>query len=214
MTGGRPISAIMLAAIIALPSCSNEQKSQARENDAPGMAVNASEGAELAIRAAPPAETNRPASSQDDDPATPPPPPDDPAAVQAKTLEPVRPLANQATPIVNAGNAQAPADLAMANVSSSMATAPDLPASNDTGSVKPFPREVTEFMVRRDGCDHFRGEDAYDGDRAAYIASNIRALCSGTDRKLAELRTKYARNADVTAALSGYESRIEQPLTP
>lgn len=85
----------------------------------------------------------------------------------------------------------------------------DLPPSDDGGSALPFPREVTTFMVDRDGCDHFRGEEPYDAERRAYIAENIAELCSGTDAKLATLRRRYAGDQSVTAALRGYEERIE-----
>jgi len=85
----------------------------------------------------------------------------------------------------------------------------DLPPSDDGGSALPFPQEVTSFMVDRDGCDHFRGEEPYDAERRAYIAENIAELCSGTDAKLATLRRRYAGDRSVTAALRGYEDRIE-----
>ncbi len=85
----------------------------------------------------------------------------------------------------------------------------DLPPSDDGGSALPFPQEVTTFMVDRDGCDHFRGEEPYDAERRAYIAENIAELCSGTDAKLAMLRRRYAADRSVTAALRGYEERIE-----
>lgn len=88
-------------------------------------------------------------------------------------------------------------------------TPPDLPESNAAGDSTPFPTEVTTFMVDRDGCDHFRGEEPYDAERRAYLDKSIRDLCSGSDAKLADLRARYARNQDVIAALSGYDDRIE-----
>jgi hypothetical protein len=90
----------------------------------------------------------------------------------------------------------------------------DLPASDLTSDPKPFPRAVTQFMVERDGCDHFRGEDAYDADRLAFLEENMRQLCTGTDARLAALRARYARNPDVTAALGQYEDRIETSDAP
>lgn len=89
----------------------------------------------------------------------------------------------------------------------------DLPASDNGAAALPFPREVTTFMVDRDGCDHFRGEDPYDAERRAYIAENIAELCKGTDARLAMLRRRYAGDPSVTAALRGYEDRIEQPTS-
>jgi len=85
----------------------------------------------------------------------------------------------------------------------------DLPPSGQAGQLAPFPQEVTNFMVERDSCDHFRGEEPYDADRRAYLEENIAELCSGTDGRLAALRIRYASNATVIAALSGYEDRIE-----
>lgn len=85
----------------------------------------------------------------------------------------------------------------------------DLPPSDDDMSALPFPQEVTTFMVDRDGCDHFRGEEAYDAERRAYIVENIAELCRGTDARLAMLRRRYAGDASVTAALRGYDAHIE-----
>lgn len=85
----------------------------------------------------------------------------------------------------------------------------DLPPSQDSASVEPFPQEVTAFMVDRDGCDHFRGEEPYDAERRAYIAENVAELCTGTDARLTLLRRRYAENPSVIAALKGYDDRIE-----
>lgn len=92
---------------------------------------------------------------------------------------------------------------------SNMGNVMDLPPSDDDMSALPFPQEVTAFMVDRDGCDHFRGEEAYDAERRAYIAENIAELCRGTDARLALLRRRYAGDASVTAALRGYDAHIE-----
>ncbi|HKY81277.1 MAG TPA: hypothetical protein VJM09_07360 [Sphingobium sp.] len=85
----------------------------------------------------------------------------------------------------------------------------DLPPSPDAAQSTAFPQEVTSFMVDRDGCDHFRGEEPYDSDRRAYLAENIAELCTGTDARLSMLRRRYAGNPAVIAALRGYEDRIE-----
>lgn len=91
----------------------------------------------------------------------------------------------------------------------------DLPPENasdtpDSDSMR-FPDEVTDFMVTRDGCDHFRGEEPYDAERRAYIEDNVRQLCSGTDARLADLRRRYRSDAEVIAALRSYEDQIETP---
>lgn len=90
----------------------------------------------------------------------------------------------------------------------------DLPASNAATDAPAFPAEVTTFMVDRDGCDHFRGEEAYDAERAAYLEQSIRDLCTGSDAKLANLRRRYGEDSDVIAALGNYEDRIEPPEEP
>jgi hypothetical protein len=90
----------------------------------------------------------------------------------------------------------------------------DLPPSNAATDAAPFPDEVTSFMVDRDGCDHFRGEEPYDAERRAFLQENITELCTGTDARLAQLRRRYADDPDVIAALGNYEDRIESPATP
>ena len=86
---------------------------------------------------------------------------------------------------------------------------PDLPPSDGAADPTPFPDEVTRYMVDRDSCDHFRGEEAYDTERLAYLQDNIAALCTGTDARLAILRHRYAHDPAVMSALSGYDERIE-----
>ena len=72
-----------------------------------------------------------------------------------------------------------------------------------------LPADVAGFVEQRDLCDHFRGEDPYDAARAAEIKAKLAANCTGTDKKLAALRKKYAGNRKVMKRLSGYEARIE-----
>ena len=111
----------------------------------------------------------------------------------------------------NAVNLVTPEDVAAPLPPPKPAVPEDLSASNDTAEIKPFPRQVTDFMVARDSCDHFRGEEGYDADRRAYLEQNIRALCTGTDERLAALRKRYADDTDVISALAGYGDRIEVP---
>nr|MBA4771171.1 hypothetical protein [Sphingobium sp.] len=89
----------------------------------------------------------------------------------------------------------------------------DLPASGDDSAMEPFPQEVTAFMVDRDGCDHFRGEQPHDAERRAFIAESVAELCTGTDARLAMLRRRYATDPSVIAALKGYEDRVEAPAS-
>jgi hypothetical protein len=124
------------------------------------------------------------------------------------------PAATAASPV--AAQDPAPLPVAPAATRPLVAAAPveaepalDLPASNITPAADPFPDEVTAFMVDRDGCDHFRGEEPYDEERRAYLDQSIYELCTGTDARLASLRKRYAANEAVIDALSGYEDRIE-----
>lgn len=72
-----------------------------------------------------------------------------------------------------------------------------------------LPADVAAFIERRDSCDHFRGEEPYDAERAAHIKAALAASCTGTDRELAALRRKYAADPHLMGRLSRYEDRIE-----
>lgn len=87
----------------------------------------------------------------------------------------------------------------------------DLPIYDEAEPVPQFPAEVTAFMVDRDGCDHFRGEEPYDEERRVYLARSIQQLCTGTDSRLAALRRRYSLQPEVMAALGGYEEHVEEP---
>ena len=65
-----------------------------------------------------------------------------------------------------------------------------------------IPQEARDFIIRRQGCDHFRGEYGEPGsEREAFILSKTTELCTGTDAELTRLRTKYAENPETIAAL-------------
>ncbi|WP_052285921.1 hypothetical protein [Azorhizobium caulinodans] len=72
-----------------------------------------------------------------------------------------------------------------------------------------LPADVRTFIQRRDGCDHFRGEEATDPERATFLAAQLKKLCTGTDAQLARLRKSYAANPVVIRALADYEPNIE-----
>jgi len=72
-----------------------------------------------------------------------------------------------------------------------------------------LPSDVLAFIARRDQCDHFRGEEAYDAKRAAFLAAALQRTCHGSDRALATLRQQHAGNAAVQAALKDYDDHIE-----
>jgi hypothetical protein len=72
-----------------------------------------------------------------------------------------------------------------------------------------LPAPVVAFRTRRDACDHFRGEDPYDAQRAAFLAREVAKQCKGTDQALADLRKRYAHDAKVMGVLKDYEDTIE-----
>ena len=69
-----------------------------------------------------------------------------------------------------------------------------------------IPDDVTKFIEKREGCNHFRGEPAYDDDRRDFLLEQISALCTGTDAELSALKSKYKT---VLNLLSEYEEDIE-----
>lgn len=68
-----------------------------------------------------------------------------------------------------------------------------------------LPKDVQAFVVRRDLCDHLRGEDASSGEAVAALER----ACRGTDAELARLRRQHARNAAVIRALADYDPEVE-----
>ncbi len=74
-----------------------------------------------------------------------------------------------------------------------------------------LPNDVTRFVERRDRCDHFRGEEPYDAQRRAFLARQLRRSCSGTDRRLAALKSKYRDSPSTRSVLDAYEPSIEGP---
>jgi len=76
-----------------------------------------------------------------------------------------------------------------------------------------LPQEITDYKDKRDGCEHWRGEPIPDGPegkpRAEEIDRNIKNLCTGMDKQLADFKSKYKDNKDVMSLLSEYEEIIE-----
>ena len=69
------------------------------------------------------------------------------------------------------------------------------------------PHEVRRFLNRYDECEHWRGEEAPQGDkqRANEIAQGATRACAGNDRRMAELRRRYRNQPAVVDALSKLE---------
>lgn len=85
---------------------------------------------------------------------------------------------------------------------------PSLAADEKADALK-LPEDVRAFIERRDGCDHFRGEDSPDAERRAQIDRELQRLCTGTDAELARLKRVYAGNKAIQHSLDDYEVNIE-----
>ena len=107
--------------------------------------------------------------------------------------------------------ANSPADMAVATSSASASAVVAVAAAyeRDASSVEAMPAEVQAFIEARDECDHWRGEEPYDDDRAREITNAINNTCNGSDRKLAGLRQKYQDQPHIMQALADYEDKIE-----
>ncbi len=64
------------------------------------------------------------------------------------------------------------------------------------------PRDVARYIDRRDGCNHWAGEEGYDAARRAEINKAIDDLrCTALDRDGRVLRRRYRHNPAVLRAL-------------
>lgn len=72
-----------------------------------------------------------------------------------------------------------------------------------------FPKDVSDFLARRESCDHWRSEAGYDDERAADIAWASCQACQGTDAHLARLKNQYRSNAKIMGKLDALEPKIE-----
>jgi hypothetical protein len=81
-----------------------------------------------------------------------------------------------------------------------------------------LPRDVQKFVDRREGCDHMRGEipDPGEKQRMKEVNREIKKLCKGTDKQLAQLKKKYVSNAAVIQRLNEFEDGVEaeSPTAP
>ena len=79
-----------------------------------------------------------------------------------------------------------------------------------------LPRDVQRFIDKREGCDHMRGEipDQSEKERRREVDREIQKLCKGTDKDLAQLKKKYAKNASVMRCLDEFEPAIEAVQVP
>lgn len=79
------------------------------------------------------------------------------------------------------------------------------------GAQDKLPPDVVKYVEQREGCEHFRGEvpDPPDAQRMKEIERETHKLCTGTDKKLAQLKRKYAKNQAVLKRLNEFEEKIE-----
>lgn len=86
----------------------------------------------------------------------------------------------------------------------------------ESHATEALPLDVQKFIDDREGCDHMRGEEPEPGDkqRAKHLRREMDRLCKGTDRKLAQLKKKYAASPTVTRKLADFDPQIEaaEPL--
>ncbi|MEB2845858.1 hypothetical protein GAO09_28490 [Rhizobiales bacterium RZME27] len=77
-------------------------------------------------------------------------------------------------------------------------------------SAASLPADVQTYVTEREACDHFRGEEPYDAERAKEISAALDRYCRGTDARLNGLKKKY-RNAPaaIREVLNGFEYPIE-----
>lgn len=88
-------------------------------------------------------------------------------------------------------------------------SAPPAAAAETAAPAAALPPAVVTFQKQRDACDHFRGEEPYDKQRAAFLKAQLAKACKGSDRALAALRKRFAHDPEAISALKGYEDRIE-----
>ncbi len=74
------------------------------------------------------------------------------------------------------------------------------------------PNDVAAFSEQRDRCDHLRGEvpDSPDFN----FVQQVNDACRGTDASLSRLKSKYRKDAAVSAKLGSYEPQIEHRSAP
>lgn len=72
-----------------------------------------------------------------------------------------------------------------------------------------YPSDVRDFIDRREMCDHFRGKEPYNEDRAAFLAKRIERTCRGTDEELCKLQQKHNDCDEIIELLSRFEEKLE-----
>lgn len=75
-----------------------------------------------------------------------------------------------------------------------------------------LPRDVMKFTETRDECEHFRGEvpDPSQTERMKEVVEAINKYCTGTDKQLSTLKSKYGDKPEIMTKLNAYEEQIEE----
>jgi len=72
------------------------------------------------------------------------------------------------------------------------------------------PRDVADYAGRREGCNHWAGEEGYDADRRAEINKAIADLkCTALDRDERRLRHRYRHNPEALQQIK--KARVAYP---
>ena len=84
------------------------------------------------------------------------------------------------------------------------------PWTDNFGAIRSaaIPQDVRAFSIRRQGCDHFRGEPGYSPERQKFLDQQIAKLCAGTDAELRRLRAMHEDNREAISALADFEACI------
>lgn len=128
-----------------------------------------------------------------------------PAPASRSSSAPAEPAATPAP-----ASAALPSDAAASAPPAAAAAArPPAAAAPAARAMAVLPPAIVAFQQQRDACDHFRGEEPYDKQRAAFLKAQLAKTCKGSDKALAALRKRFANDPEALAALKGYEDRIE-----
>ncbi|MGL4317274.1 MAG: hypothetical protein ACRCTL_11760 [Pseudomonas sp.] len=68
-----------------------------------------------------------------------------------------------------------------------------------------LPEDVGAFIERREACEHFLGEEAYDEERRVFLEEQINRHCAEIDEQLAHLRQVHAGDPLIQRRLQRYE---------
>ena len=85
-----------------------------------------------------------------------------------------------------------------------------------TLAAEDLPKDVSEFIERREVCEHFRQEPWPEGispqetERRVFISEQITHFCTGSDNSLQELKQNYRDNRAIVERLEKYETKIER----